>query len=94
METSIGMVIRDEDVVFVAAHTMVTPGLMTVEEREAWGVVKEMRWARNLGYSRVEFETDAKWVCDALISFEKMNTPFGDFIWKRKERLSENYVCY
>lgn len=80
VKTSIGMLLRDEIGHMLAGRTMWKPGIMKVDEGEAWGLWEAVCWVRSLGYNRVVIEVDAKRVTDAIKSEEDMNTPFGNYI--------------
>lgn len=47
------MVIHDETGEYICCRILVQPGMMKVDEGEAWGVVEAAKWALNLGFTRV-----------------------------------------
>ncbi|KAL8493852.1 hypothetical protein ACS0TY_024860 [Phlomoides rotata] len=53
LETGIYMVIHDEAGDLIACRTVVTPIFMKIDDGEAWGVFETIRWAKNLGYSKI-----------------------------------------
>ncbi|KAL8521260.1 hypothetical protein ACS0TY_011702 [Phlomoides rotata] len=73
------MTIRDEAGDFIASRTLVSTGMMTVDEGEAWGVVEVLIWVKNLGFSHVIVE---------LISSAVYDSPFGNYISEGKRLLS------
>ncbi|KAL8520006.1 hypothetical protein ACS0TY_010806 [Phlomoides rotata] len=80
METGVGMVIRDEECEVLITRSMVSQGLMEVDEGVAWGVLEVMRWEKELGFDRVIVETDSKRVYVTIVALSKCDTMFGDFI--------------
>lgn len=62
------MVIHDETGEYICCRILVQPGMMKVDEGEAWGVVEAAKWALNLGFTRVLVESDSKRVLEALQS--------------------------
>ncbi|KAL8481230.1 hypothetical protein ACS0TY_027673 [Phlomoides rotata] len=63
LETGIGMIVRDEAGSFITSLTKLHQGLMTVDEWEVCGVVEVIKWMRELGFSHVIIEVDAKRAC-------------------------------
>lgn len=60
------MVIHDDMGEFVCYCSLVHPGVMQIDEGEAWGVVEAIKQAGRLGLNWVIVESDSKWVVDAL----------------------------
>lgn len=62
------MMVHDIDGMGIAYKSLTKRGMMRVDEGEAWGLMKALRWAESLGQHFVEVETDCKRVCDAYAS--------------------------
>lgn len=75
LETGMGMAIHDDYGEFICCHSLVRPGVLKVDEGEAWGIKEAIRWAANLGFERVVVESDSKWVVDAMKAWS---------YWRRK----------
>lgn len=74
------MILHDDAGCFVACQSMVRIGLLKVDKGEALVLVEAMKWATNLGLSRVQFEIDSRHVEEALKSNDIDETQFNDFI--------------
>lgn len=93
------MVIHDETGEYICCRILVQPGMMKVDEGEAWGVVEAAKWALNLGFTRVLVESDSKRVLEALQSNMGGGTVLWDFIasgmrfFAAQEHLSISWAC-
>ncbi|KAL6578443.1 hypothetical protein OROMI_010771 [Orobanche minor] len=58
--TSLGWVLRDADGGFIAATGMRLKGSFTSKEAETLCIREALRWAKNLGYDKLDVETDAQ----------------------------------
>ncbi|KAL8484720.1 hypothetical protein ACS0TY_027136 [Phlomoides rotata] len=85
------MIVRDEAGSFITSLTKLHQGLMTVDEWEVCGVVEVIKWMRELGFSHVIIEVDAKRVFEALKSAVSHTfTIFGNFVEEGRSLLRDN----
>ncbi|KAL8518297.1 hypothetical protein ACS0TY_009599 [Phlomoides rotata] len=59
---------------------MVFPGLFKVDEAEIMEVFEALLWARDLGFSDIEVEMDAKNVKDVILKETRSSSVFGSFV--------------
>ncbi|KAL8543505.1 hypothetical protein ACS0TY_004159 [Phlomoides rotata] len=72
------MVIRDDTGFFVVGCTILRPGMINIDEGEAWGLIEALEWAARLGFDKMEVEVDAKQVVDAISTGNEVNSsPLG-----------------
>ncbi|XVF65513.1 hypothetical protein PTKIN_Ptkin09bG0255300 [Pterospermum kingtungense] len=62
-----GMVLRDESDAFLAARTASFAGSPLMKAVEAACLLDALKWVSALGFQFVEFESDAKYVKDAVL---------------------------
>ncbi|KAL8521698.1 hypothetical protein ACS0TY_012002 [Phlomoides rotata] len=90
LEIGIGMVIRNDEGVFVSSRVLHLPQKLRVDEDETMDLLEALSWIKGLRLDLVIVEVDAKMMHDAL----KVNTPddyvFGDFLSACKSILVEN----
>lgn len=63
---NVGMVLRDHLGGFYKARNLRREGEVTVFETEAWGVLKAIRWALDLGISNVLIKSDSMLIVQAI----------------------------
>lgn len=73
---------------------MTRPGIVGVEEVEAWGVLEALQWILQLGLSRVVVEFDAKLVRDVLIGNTVDRSSFGAYIDSARIILRNNPLFF
>ncbi|KAL6575261.1 hypothetical protein OROMI_012546 [Orobanche minor] len=86
LSMGIGLVVRNDRGDVLHYRTLLWPGLMRVEEGEAFAVLEAMKWAQELGFMDVEFEFDAQKIETALNKEDPFFTTFGDYISLIKDR--------
>lgn len=80
MSMGIEMVLRDANGTFVAARTLVLPGMVPADVGEAMGFVEALSWVKGMKLENVIVEGDARLVVDAIDSSERNCSSFGDYI--------------
>ncbi|KAL8536818.1 hypothetical protein ACS0TY_012117 [Phlomoides rotata] len=71
LEIGIGMVIRNDEGVFVSSRVLHLPQKLRVDEGETMDLLEALSWIKGLRLDLVIVEVDAKMMHDAL----KVNTP-------------------
>ncbi|CAN1292991.1 hypothetical protein LINPERPRIM_LOCUS21820 [Linum perenne] len=92
-----GMMARDWAGNLVSYKQQIRPGVPTPQEVEARCLVEALRWAANMGWSRVCFEADCQLVQQVLIRQDLDTTEFGDLISECRRLLGNQLfskVCY
>ncbi|XVF47274.1 hypothetical protein PTKIN_Ptkin03bG0096400 [Pterospermum kingtungense] len=85
----LGMILCDDEGIFLCCQTCFVAGLFKVNEGEALALLKALKWVRNLGYQKAYFEMDAKTETTALVSLVQDFTEFGDILNNYKSVLTE-----
>ncbi|KAL8511486.1 hypothetical protein ACS0TY_018039 [Phlomoides rotata] len=93
-ETDVGMVLRDDEGIFLAARSLVFSGYLEVVIGEAMGFMEVLSWAKRLGLENVIVEGDSKVVVDAILSSASSESSFGDFISVSKSLLASCRNAY
>lgn len=61
LQTGVGMVVHNEDGVFMNARTILHDELLRTDDGEAQGVLETVTWAVEMGFGNVVIETMHKW---------------------------------
>ncbi|KAL6535689.1 hypothetical protein OROMI_027063 [Orobanche minor] len=88
LSTGIGMTASNDRGEVIHYRTLLWPGLMRVEEGEAFALLEAIKWAQELNFVDVDFEFDAQKLETALDKEETNYTTFGDYISLIKENRS------
>lgn len=79
-EMGIGTVLRDAHETFIAARSVVLPGMVPIDIGEAMGSMEALSLIKGMQLENAIIEGDARLVVDAIGSSERSNCSFGDFI--------------
>lgn len=89
IEMGLGMVLRDGNGQFLAARTIMVPGLLSVDIGEAMGFMEALSWIKEMRSGKTIIEGDAKIVIDAINSNDISRSSFGDYIEMCKSIIRE-----
>ncbi|XVF57396.1 hypothetical protein PTKIN_Ptkin06aG0202000 [Pterospermum kingtungense] len=79
-KTGVGFVLRDHLGKFLLGRSFWYDGLLPVREGDVVGVREALLWVQQLGFRLVCFETDAKYVADAISSTSLDISEYGSLI--------------
>lgn len=85
---SVGMILRDHTGSFCRARNLCREGLITVFEAETWGVLEAIKWALQLGISKVQIESDSLITVQAIKTGARNYLEVGVMLHEARELLS------
>lgn len=86
----LGMIIRDVSGNFITARSTTVPGVCTVKEAEALGLLGALQWLQSLHFQAVPLKMDAKVVVDSFYATGADMTEYGSIISACKDIFNNN----
>lgn len=91
-EIGLGIIVRDDQGIFVVTRVVRLPGKLHVDEGEAMGLHEALSWIKNLGFQRVVVEMDSKLVVDGIASRDVVWTELGSILSSCRRILDNNHL--